>query len=485
MKTCKLLWVLTTLALVFLTTKVSAQTATLRGTVTDAETGEVLAGANIVVKSEAVKTGAASISTGEFEVKNLPGGNYTITVTYIGYEKKILTDVVLTAGEKKSLDISLTPTGIRVNPVTITASRRPEKLLEAPAAVTVLQASDIQNRPMLSPTDQLRGLPAVDVGTKGIVQSNVVIRGFNDIISATLQTLTDYRYEHVPSLRYNVPHLISLTNEDIDRIEVVSGPGSALYGPNSANGVLHVITRSPFESEGTTISFGGGGRDFFNISDRDPQGGSGILTASFRHARRLGEKLAFKISAQYIRGQDWENFDPVEPDTVVIFRPTATGIEPLSGPVSNQRDFDVDRFAGEARLDYRMSDDAMLIFSGGVTRADEVELVQTGAAQIKGWTHTYVQARLNYKDLFVQGFINASNSGDTYLLRTGQVVDDHSKLIAGQIQHSLSFGERQHFTYGFDALLTRPDTKRSLHGRNEDRDSVDEFGVYLQSETKL
>ncbi|MFQ5640840.1 MAG: TonB-dependent receptor domain-containing protein [bacterium] len=490
MKTHNLQWLLSGVLLFFLittfvTTEVFAQTAILRGTVTDAETGAVLMGANVAVTSEAVNTGAATGPTGTFEVTNLPAGRYTVTVTYIGYEKQVLTDLVLTAGETKSLDISLTPTGIQLNPVTITASRRPEKLLEAPAAITVLQASEIQNRPMLTPTDQLRGLPAVDIGSKGIVQSNVVIRGFNDIISATLQTLTDYRYEHVPSLRYNVPHLISLTNEDIARIEVVSGPGSALYGPNSANGVVHFISRSPFESEGTTVSVGGGGRDFFNISDRDPRGGSDIFTATVRHARRLGKKVGFKISAQYLRGEDWQSFDAAEPDTVVLFRPTPTGIETEGGPQPNQRDFDVERFAGEARLDLRVSEDATLIFAGGLTRADEVELVQTGAAQIRGWTHKYAQTRLNYKDLFVQGFVNASNSGDTYLLRTGQFIDDFSKLFGGQAQHRLSVGERQRFTYGFDALLTRPDTRRTIHGRNEDRDNVNELGLYLQSETKL
>lgn len=383
------------------------------------------------------------------------------------------------------LNIALTPTGVLFNPVVVSASRRREKALEAPAAVSVVEASQIRSRPMLTLTDHLRGLPAIDIGTKGIVQSNVVVRGFNDVISSTLQTLTDYRYEHVPSLRYNVPHLISLTNEDIARIELVSGPGSALYGPNSANGVLHVLTRSPFESEGTTISIGGGGRDFFNISQRDPLGGSNIYTAALRHAGRFSEKIGYKISAQYLRGRDWESFDRAEPDSVVIFRPTTTGIEPLSGRVSNRRDFDVEKITGDARLDFRLSDDAALIFSGGLTRADEFELVQTGAAQVKDWTYTYWQARFNYKDLFVQGFINASNSGDTYLLRTGLLVDDHSKLISGQVQHGLSLGERQHFTYGFDALLTRPDTRLSLHGRNEERDNIEEYGAYLQSETKL
>ena len=70
----------------FLTTKAFAQSATLRGTVTDAENGDVLVGANIVVTSVKVKTGAATSSSGKFEIKNLPAGTYTFAVSFIGYE---------------------------------------------------------------------------------------------------------------------------------------------------------------------------------------------------------------------------------------------------------------------------------------------------------------------------------------------------------------------------------------------------------------
>jgi hypothetical protein len=101
------------------------------------------------------------------------------------------------------------------------------------------------------------------------------------------------------------------------------------------------------------------------------------------------------------------------------------------------------------------------------------------------WKYIYAQARFNYKNLFVQGFVNGSNAGDTYILRTGNFIRDNSKIYVGQVQHGLSFGERQRFTYGVDAILTRPDTKNTINGRNEDQDNIEEFGVYLQSETKV
>ncbi len=463
-----------------------AQTATLRGTVTDAESKEKLPGASVVVTAPGLSpTGAAADASGNFEVPNLPAGIYTVSVSFIGYEKKVIQNVGLEAGEIRTLNLEIVPSGLSLNPVIISASRRQEKALEAPAAVSVLEATQIRGRPSTTPTDYLRGLPAVDISTNGISQSNVVVRGFNNIFSGGLLSLVDNRYANVPSLRLNAYNFIPTSTEDISRIEVVSGPGSALYGPNSAGGVMHIITRSPFESKGTTISIGGGGRDFFNISQREPQGGRNIYMTSMRHAGVVGTNLGYKLSAQYYQGQDWVNYDPAEPATITPYRQTTTGNVPVSGPIENKRDFDVEKIAAEARLDYRLSDEATVILSGGYNRATNLEYTGIGAGQAKNWTYTYAQARFLYKNLFVQGFMNQSDAGDTYLLRDGALIVDNSKLFAGQIQHSTTLGRRQRFTYGVDGILTRPDTDNTINGRNESDDNINEFGAYLQSETQL
>ena len=448
-----------------------AQRGTLRGTVTDAETGETLPGANVAVTSTDVQTGAAASETGEYEVRNLPAGTYTVTVSYIGYGKKALTNVVISAGETTTLDIVLTLTGIQFNPISVTASRRPEKVLEAPADVYVLDAAQIEARPVLTVAEHLKSIPAVDVISSGLNTANVVVRGFNNIFSGRLLTLVDNRIARVPSLRVNAYQLIPLINEDIERIEVVLGPGSALYGPNSANGVFHVLTKSPIGSEGTTVNVGGGERSVF--------------IGSFRHAGSVNDKFGYKFSAQFYQGNDFKTTDLFEPDSVVKFLPTPDGPIPQGDLVSNARDFDVERVGFDGRLDFRPSDDLTVIFSGGFNQASNIELTGLGAAQAIDFKSTFLQARLNYKDLFVQGFVNTSDAGDTFIRRTGQLIIDKSKLLVGQIQHGIELGEKQRFTYGFDALLTRPDTEGTINGRNEDDDEINEFGLYLQSETKI
>ena len=159
---------------------------------------------------------------------------------------------------------------IELEQVSVTASRRREKVLEAPASVAVVSASRIKDRVASTVAEHLKSVRAVDVAQTGLGASHAVVRGFNNVFSGSLLTLVDNRIARIPSLRVNAYSLIPTSNEDIEQIEIVSGPGSALYGPNSANGVMHILTRSPFASQGTTVSIGGGERS--------------VLLGSLRHA---------------------------------------------------------------------------------------------------------------------------------------------------------------------------------------------------------
>ncbi|MFQ5630282.1 MAG: TonB-dependent receptor domain-containing protein, partial [bacterium] len=451
-----------------------AQNAKITGTVRDAQNNQPLAGANIIMSAntpEAQKKGTASNAEGEFEFRKLKPGTYTLTVSYIGYAKKVIPGITIKPDASESFSIALEPTGVSINPILVTASRRPEKLLDAPAAVSVVEAAEIKSRTTITVADHLKGLPGVDVMQSGLATSDIAVRGFNEVFAGSLLLLTDNRIARVPSLRLNVFSLIPATNDDIERIEIVSGPGSALYGPNSANGVLHILTKSPFQSEGTTVSVGGGERS--------------VLTSTFRHARKFGKNIGLKISAQYFQGNNWEYFDPADPDSIIKGRQTVNGRIDETGLIANDRDFNIDKYSIDARLDVKLSNDATLIFNSAINKIDEIVVTPIGSARSEGWKYTFFQTRFKYKDLFAQIFTNRSNSGDTYFFRSGDVIFDRSKLFVGQIQHYLPVSKRQSFTYGFDALLTTPDTRNTINGNYESDDNIDELGVYVQSETAL
>ena len=432
-----------------------AEAANINITVTDAQTGNKLNKVSISVKPE---TGDAakgvSDANGTLALTDLDAGVYTITASSQGYAEEVMTGVELAEDETKPVEITLSSEIIELDQVSVTASRRKEKVLEAPASVALLDDNGIKDRVAPSVTEHLKSVRAVDVVTAGLGSSHVVVRGFNNVFSGSLLSLVDNRIASVPSLRVNAYRFVPTISEDIEQIEVVSGPGAALYGPNSANGVMHILTRSPFTSQGTTVSIGGGERS--------------LLIGSLRHAGVINDTIGYKLSGNYTQGHDWEEGRAKE------------DLEGEGEPI-----FDTYKAGGEFRVDYRPNDELTTILASGFTQATGIELTGIGAGQAKNWTYGYAQARFIYKDLFAQAFWNRSDAGDTYVLRTGQPTIDTSDLYVGQIQHSYGIGDVQRFTYGLDVLLTRPDTEGTINGANEDNDNIDEIGVYLQSETNI
>lgn len=461
-------------AAVWLGPAVAVSQGTVAGTVTDGRVGTPIAGARVqALTATSVVAATQSREDGTFRL-TVAAGSYTIVVNRVGYQAGRV-DVTVTDGGTTTADVKMSETFVMIDRTVVTASRSQEKALDAPASVAVIDVREIQERPAVTAADHVQGLAGVNVSKGGIAQSNIVARGFNNAFSGSILTLQDYRFAGVPSLRVNVPLLFTSTNEDIERIEVLLGPASALYGPNSSHGVLHVITKSPFTSQGTTLTVDGGTHS--------------LLRASGRHAGLLGDKLGFKLSGEYFTASDFEYHDPGEPTVFPAAAPPGRAGE------ANTRNFDLNRYVGEARVDFRPTDNAEYITTFGMSHIGS-GLEYTGAngtAYAKNWEYKSIQQRARVGRLFAQVFANFSDAGNadslsldgTYLLRSGQPIVDQSRMYAAQIQHGLSIGAKQDFIYGLDYISTNPRTGGTINGRNEEIDDVREIGGYVQSSTRL
>jgi len=438
----------------------SAQTA-ITGQVVDGQTMAPLSQAQVQLVGRGGSTGVLTDAQGNFRLDVSPG-NYSIVVVLIGYETARVDGVSVSSGETEKLEITMLSNALALSGISVTVSPGVAVATDvAPATVNIVTAEEISLIAAPTPTSYVQGMPGVDAIQTGITQSNTVTRGFNNVFSGSLLVLTDYRYARVPSLRLNAYNMVPSTPLDVERVEVVLGPASALYGPNSANGVMHIITTSPITKPGSSFSIAGGSREIFQ----------GV----FRQAWKFSEKAGLKISGQYFTGNDFEYFDPAE---------VATSTNPL---IAN-RDFNTERFGGEARLDLRPWDDPNddIIFTYGRNQlGSSVELTGIGAAQVKDWVYQFGQVRLRKGRLFAQAFLNKSDAGDTYLLRTGQGIVDKSTMFAGQAQYGWMLGDKIDLVGGVDASKTTPNTEGTITGSNEDMDETTQIGAYLHSTTAL
>ena len=444
---------------VLLSAPLAAQQGTLSGRVTDAEEGTPVSGATIEIVGQML---GATGGDGDFSA-SVPAGTYSVIVTLIGYETTRLDGIAVDAGATTNIEIPIRSRALILNPVVVTASRRQEKALDAPASVSSVSSAEIERTIASTVADHVQVQPGLDIFQSGLTGKSVVSRGFNNVFSGTLLTIVDNRYARIPYQRFNSFDMISATDLDIDRIEVSLGPGSALYGPNAAAGVVHVITASPIDRPGTSISLAGGERSIFS--------------GQFRSAHAVSDRFGIKFSGQYMRGNDFEYRDPIEV--------AAAGVPGANPDIAN-RDFDYERVAFDARADIRSEDGAAFVLNGGLSQLrNSIVLTGIGAAQGKNWVYPYAQARFSKDRFFAQAFYNTSDAGDTYLLRTGQPIVDDSFIFSTQLQHGFDLGERQSFTYGLDFIHTNPRTMGTVLGRNEDDDQSREVGAYLHSETAL
>jgi outer membrane receptor for ferrienterochelin and colicins len=461
-----------------------AQNGTITGRVTSSADARPVMTALVEAVTADGRTASSTTTDAEGRFRmSVPAGSYDVTVNAVGYRAERRVAVAVAAGGTATADVVLTITPFQLESVIVTGtgSVDPKRASETPASVSTVSERDVREQPAVTPVDHIRSAPAVDVIESGVQSRNVVVRGFNNIFSGALLTLTDHRIAGVPSLRVNFLQFVPQIDEDIGQMEVVLGPASALYGPNTANGVLHILTKSPFDNPATTLTFAGGERD--------------LIHGTFRTSHALSDRLGVKLSGQYLRADEWFYRDGGE-DSVraivdggggaVLFPPDMSAEERAvrSARIAN-RDFDIHRWSGDVRADWRATDRLTTIFSGGLTNTSSIELTGIGAAQVVDWKYSYAQARATYGNLFAQTYLNMSNAGDTFLLRNGAPITDKSRVWVSQLQHGLSFGNWQRFAYGADYVRTTPVTEGTISGRNEDNDEYDEVGVYVQSETAV
>jgi len=181
-----------------------------------------------------------------------------------------------------------------------TQSKEPEQIWKTTAAISVLTQEDIRRLGATNLPDLLRMLPGVFVGTVNSDQWAVGVRGFADNFSKSLLVLIDGRSVYTPLFGGVWWQVQDTLLEDIDRIEVIRGPGGTVWGENAVNGVINIITKNSQDTQGALSTTVAGNLDRYN--------------GELRYGGTLAKNLSYRIFAKgLLRGPeihpDNDNYD--------------------------------------------------------------------------------------------------------------------------------------------------------------------------------
>lgn len=462
-----------------------AQNGSVSGTIKDDISGEVLVGANIVIAGST--QGVSTDAEGRYSIE-IPAGRTTLVASYTGYTDK-RASITVTAGQNATLNFELA-SGLMIDQeVVVSGSRKREKLTESPATIETIFASEIASYSG-NPGELLARQKGVDYFRAGVAGPGINIRGFNSNFNAKNLQMTDGRYSTLIATGLPYGPLNTTIQDDIERIEIVLGPNSTMYGPNAHNGLINTITKDPRTSAGTTIALNAGNQS--------------TLGARFRHAQVLSDKFAFKAMASYTQAEEFEYAD-----TVYIDRLGADGNPGLDGIKEAYEEFELDRdlefLKAEAALYYTPKEDVDIIFNAGHSNSTYLAPTNVGRNQIIDWRVNYYQLRLTSPHWFAQVNYSASKTDDTYSLddRTKQYwrgIDaglsptdaagefsyasgarfrDNSRRWSSEVQYNNTFGKLELIT-GAQYFLDQANSLGSylLDENEDDFINVNQLGAY-------
>lgn len=249
--TCVLILFLLSTSLIF-----SQEKGQITGTVIDEKTGETLSGATIIVKN--TKYGTTTNNNGHFELSNLDLGTYTFKISYVGYNY-IEEEIEINASETTNLTFKLSQKYFDLDEVFVSATRTKQSISNVTASVEVISAKEIERMGAQTVKDIFKNTPGLTLqyGTfpsaSSKSKSSVTIRGIG---GAGTLWLVDGR--RISSEVKNPYEMDRIPASMIDRIEIIKGPMSALYGADAMGGVINIITKKSsgiFEGD-ASISYG-------------------------------------------------------------------------------------------------------------------------------------------------------------------------------------------------------------------------------------
>jgi outer membrane receptor for ferrienterochelin and colicins len=463
-------------------------TGRIAGRVTDAQ-GAGVSGAQVIVSPAGIA--AISAEDGRYVVRSVPSGTSSLRVYRVGFKPKNTEGINVTAGQELTVDVRLEAAIVQLGGVVVSASRRVEKVTDAPATITRLEDVQIQNTIGNSFASALKEVKGLEFIQTGILTSAVNARGFNSSFNNRILQLEDGRIGVLAESALPVGSLTTVSKIDLASVEVLVGPGSALYGPDASNGVVTLTTKDPRQYPGWAVEIDGGSRSFYD--------------AQARYAGTSGH-VGYKVAGEYVAVNEF-------PSPAVY--PSVTAGKPELVIPEKDANWRNDIIRGSGMLAYYLNSGSRLMATLGASKLNGVGATNVGRNQLQNYGYRDAQVQYTGSRLFAQAYMSQSVSGTTFQLnglaqnsvrfptisydsvKALSAFPSDGRLQAAEVQNNFSIGmlgktgisaiDNTHITYGGQI---RRDRISSYGHWLSDRATgkpilIDQKGGYGQIETPL
>ena len=239
--------------------------------------------------------------------------------------------------------------------VVVSGSKTEQKLIDAAVTMTVITADTIENAPTRNFADLLRSTPGLNVTQVSARDINVTTRSATGTLATGQLALLDGRSLYQDFFGFVMWDFLPVNLNEIKQIEVIRGPASAVWGANAFYGVVNVISKSPREIQGTSVTVGLGTMNR-SVNGNDPGNGS-LVYFSGTHAQAINDRWSFKLSG----GGYSQDALPRPTGLIPGSPPPGTSYPAFKNTGTTQPKLD-------GRIDYDFEDGRKLSFSGGVRR---------------------------------------------------------------------------------------------------------------------
>lgn len=359
--------------------------------------------------------------------------------------------------QKQKPDLSEISLDTLANTEITSVSRKGEKLSQAAAAAFVITQEDIRRSGLTSIPELLRMVPGLTVARIDANKWAVTARGFNERLADKMLVLMDGRTVFDPlssGVYWDVQDTII---EDIERIEVIRGPGATLWGANAVNGVVNIITKKTKDTQGGLVTVGGGSED-------------GEVTA-VRYGAGLGKKGSYRIFAKYIRQDAYTD---------------------AQGQEAND---DWHLLHGGFRTDLVLSNRDDLTVQGDIYKGNAGQSVPGLLSLSPPATGSFVdRTNMSGGDLLGRWHRVSSERFDTTFQMYFETADRNEMQLLGEYRHTIDLDFEQHFAaggrhdlvWGADYRYATDRTAGTLNlSFNPTGRSTNLYGAFLQDEITI